>query len=68
MVDETENVRRDRDVEQALTRWDTAQMQADFEVIGFAAPFVDVRRRADGIKGTLEFVHSPRFYFDFVPY
>ncbi len=46
--------------------WDTSQMQDDFEAIGFAAPFIIVRRRADGAKGTLTFQHSPRFYFDFV--
>jgi hypothetical protein len=43
--------------------WDTAQLQADFEVTGFAAPFVVVRRRSDGVRGTLEFTHSPRVYF-----
>ncbi len=46
--------------------WDTAQMQADFEPLGFAAPFIIVRRRSDGAKGTLTFQHSPRFYYDFV--
>ena len=48
-------------------RWSTAGMQAEFDVIGFAAPFVVVRRRSDGQLGTLEFVHSPRVYFGFVP-
>jgi len=41
-------------------RWTTAEMTRDFEVIGFAAPFVVVRRRSDGQVGTLEFVHHPR--------
>lgn len=45
--------------------WDTAQLQDDFEVIGFAAPLVAVRRRADGVKGSLMFQGSPRFYFGF---
>ena len=27
---------------------------------------VAVRRRADGVKGSLEFQHNPRFYFNFV--
>lgn len=45
--------------------WDTEALQADFEVIGFAAPFVVVRRKADGVKGTLEFVSHPRVYFGF---
>lgn len=43
--------------------WDTAALQRDFEVLGFAAPFVVVRRRFDGKKGSLEFNHNPRIYF-----
>jgi hypothetical protein len=43
--------------------WNTAELTTDFEVIGFAAPFVVARRRADGAKGSLEFTHSPRVYF-----
>lgn len=45
--------------------WDTAEMQADFSVIGFAAPFVVVTRKSDNARGTLLFQHSPRFYFSF---
>jgi hypothetical protein len=29
------------------------------------APFVVVRRLSDGQKGSLEFQHHPRFYFNF---
>lgn len=47
--------------------WDTESLQRDFEVQGFAAPFVVVRRRSDGQRGTLTFVHNPRIYFDFTP-
>ena len=43
--------------------WDTDQLRLDYEVLGFAAPFVVVRRRADGVKGSLEFTHNPRVYF-----
>lgn len=46
--------------------WDTEELQRDFEVIGFAAPFVCVRRKADGVKGWLEFTHNPRVYFGFM--
>lgn len=46
--------------------WDTQAMQEDFEAVGFAAPFVVVKRRSDGVKGTLTFTHQPRVYFDFV--
>jgi hypothetical protein len=45
--------------------WDTAELQQEFEVLGFLAPFVVVKRRSDGKKGTLEFKHSPRVYFGF---
>jgi hypothetical protein len=47
--------------------WDTTQMSEDFEAIGFAAPLVVVRRRSDGVKGSLMFQHKPRFYFRFEP-
>lgn len=46
--------------------WDTTQLQRDFDVLGFAAPFVVVTRKSDGQKGTLEFTHNPRTYFNFV--
>lgn len=46
--------------------WDTGQLAETFEVIGFLAPLAVVRRRSDGVKGSLEFQHSPRFYFGFV--
>jgi len=47
--------------------WDTAQLQQEFDALGFMAPVIVVRRRSDGVKGSLTFQHSPRFYFDFVP-
>jgi hypothetical protein len=47
--------------------WDTSQMTAEFECVGFMALFVVVKRRADGTKGTLIFQHNPRFYFSFTP-
>lgn len=43
--------------------WTTAEMTAEFEVLGFMAPFVTVRRKSDGALGSLEFTHSPRVYF-----
>jgi len=81
MSDETEPIRRQRIVEinavpgshEALEAehgqvWDTAQLSQDFEVIGFMAPLVVVCRKSDGVKGSLEFQHSPRFYFHFAPH
>jgi hypothetical protein len=32
------------------------------------APLVVVRRKADGVKGSLEFQHMPRYYFGFQPH
>lgn len=46
--------------------WDTAELQKDFIVKGFSAPFVLVVRKIDNVEGTLEFQHMPRFYFGFV--
>ena len=45
--------------------WDTAELSADYEVLGFAAPFVVVVRKSDGVRGSLQFQHSPRFYYAF---
>ena len=45
--------------------WDTKELQEDFFVEGFMAPFVSVKRKSDNVKGTLEFQHDPRFYFNF---
>ena len=48
--------------------WDTEELQRDFDVIQFAAPLVVVRRKSDGMRGSLEFRHSQRVYFNFVEY
>lgn len=45
--------------------WNTSELAQDFTVIGFMAPLVVVRRKADSVKGSLEFQHQPRFYFNF---
>lgn len=45
--------------------WTTDELQRDFEVLQFLAPYVVVRRKSDGICGSLMFQHSPRFYFSF---
>ena len=47
--------------------WNTEQLSQEFEVLGFAAPYVVVRRKSDGRKGSLEFQHHPRLYFNFLP-
>jgi hypothetical protein len=48
--------------------WSTNELGQEFEVIGFAAPLVVVRRKSDGVKGSLMFQASPRFYFGFEPH
>jgi hypothetical protein len=77
MPDQTEQIRREMIAtgqpaldEQAHEgqRWTTEELQRDFEVLGFAAPFIVVRRRSDGVKGSLEFTHSPRVYFGWSPH
>lgn len=49
--------------ELAGATWTTEQLREQFEVLGFQAPFVVVRRKADGVRGSLEFTHAPRLYF-----
>jgi hypothetical protein len=79
MNDQTESIRRQRLAEinaepgsrEALEAqngqvWDTQELSEEFEAIGFMAPFIVVRRKSDGKKGSLEFQHFPRFYFNFV--
>ena len=78
MSDPTEGIRRQRVAEINLQPgsresievqygqvWATDQLSDDFEVLGFMAPLVVVRRKSDGRKGSLEFQHSPRLYFNF---
>ena len=45
--------------------WDTEELQRDFTVTGFLAPFVGVMRKSDGKKGAMLFQHMPRFYWGF---
>lgn len=47
--------------------WNTEELRRDFDVLGFQAPFVVVRRKSDGVKGSLQFDHSPRRYYAWQP-
>jgi hypothetical protein len=47
--------------------WDTRELQENFTVSSFLAPFCFVTRKSDGVKGAVEFQHYPRFYFTFTP-
>lgn len=44
--------------------WDPQELRRDFDVLGYLAPIVGVRRKADRLLGSLEFQHDPRFYFN----
>ncbi len=81
MSDPTETIRRHRIAEISLQPgsrealeaqygqvWNTDQLTEDFDVLGFMAPLVIVRRKSDGRKGSLEFQHSPRTYFNYQPH
>lgn len=46
-------------------QYSTDEMQEVFEVLGFMAPYVLVKRRADGVEGVLQFSHRPRRYWGF---
>jgi hypothetical protein len=81
MTDETEPIRRKRLAEinaepgsrEALEAqygkvWTTDELAEEFQVIGFMAPLCVVKRRSDGMKGSVEFQHQPRYFFNFEPH
>lgn len=81
MSDPTETIRRERlaeinivpgsreDLEAKFGQvWDTGELAEEFQAIGFMAPLIVVRRRSDGAKGSLEFQHNPRLYFNWQPH
>jgi len=47
--------------------WNISEVQAEFSVNSFLAPFCYVTRKSDGVRGTLRFRHMPRYYFGFKP-
>ena len=47
--------------------WDTSELAKDFIVHGFLAPYLVVTNKSNNQKGSLEFQHCPRFYFNFIP-
>ncbi len=48
--------------------WNTKELTEEFNVVGFQAPYVVVVRKSDGVKGSMEFTHSPRVYSNWVEY
>jgi len=55
---------RDELVRRYGQTWDATELATEFKVMGFMAPFVVVRRKVDGVIGSLEFQHNPRLYFN----
>ena len=46
--------------------WDYEELRKSFKVERFIVPFVFVRDNKTGKSGSLQFQHSPRFYFNFI--
>ena len=78
MTDPTETIRREmvaeinsapasREVLEAKHGqvWDKSELLEEFEVLTFMAPIVVVKRRTDGVRGSLELQHQPRLYYHF---
>ena len=77
-MDKTESIRREMIANAVPTAreqletthgqvWDTDELQQDFTVSGFMAPFLGVTRKSDGVRGSMRFQARPRFYFGFRP-
>lgn len=78
-MDETEDFRRQKvaELNVGLKRHelekeygevlDSSELLDKHEILGFMAPYVIVRRESDGVEGTFEFQHEPRFYFNWKP-
>ena len=43
----------------------TDEMRDQYKVMGFSLNMCVVERKSDGVKGTLDFDHSPRVYYNF---
>lgn len=77
MGDPTENVRRFEQMVinsmpmEALKEyiydrtWTTEELQEEFIVLRFLAPYVIVKRKDTGEEGTMQFRHHPRIYFNY---
>jgi len=48
-----------------MTTWTSIEMLAEFELIALCAPLASVRRRSDGVRGTLIYDRRPRLYRSF---
>ena len=48
--------------------YSTEELQEKYIVLGFGLGFVTVKNKATGEKGSLDFDHMPRIYYDYVKY
>ena len=78
MKDETEAIRREQSAALAAVAaeraelekrhgkvYNTKEVQEAFQITGFLAPYVSATRKSDGVKGSMLFQGSPRYYFGF---
>lgn len=61
---EAAQAHRDLSRQWPVQTWTTEQLQEEFDVLEFQAPYVVVSRKSDGKLGSLEFTHAPRLYFN----
>ena len=47
------------------TEYTTEELQEKFNVLGFMMGFCVVEHKESGEKGSFEFAHSPRIYFNY---
>jgi hypothetical protein len=45
-----------------MTTWTPAELRAEFDIIALCHPLASVRRRSDGMRGTLIYDRKPRLY------
>ncbi len=47
--------------------WTSEQFGQEFEILGLMISPTIVRRKSDGMRGTIQFHGDPRIFFDFRP-
>ena len=67
MTDEEKTAFRTALTERFGDTWDTKELQEVYDVVGFGGGICVVTRKSDGVRGTLDFTHMPRFYHSFYP-
>lgn len=65
-IDEQEAVLRKELESNGNKVYNTTELQAKYEVLGFASGFVAVKDKTTGEKGSFDFTHIPRLYYNYV--